>query len=569
MRRQTRDQTARSESLAFRTSRVPVVWLMIVSLILNTCPQGHASDHGDHHIGDFFVFERHGKLVMALTVQSESPGEVGTFAFPTNVVYQFLIDRDAEVRGGTILKPESIKEDVVFEVSFPNPYSQPHLSVRGLSLGDDTAVANVLLFTGLRDDPFIRRPLAGKNIGAIVVEVPMHVVEEGKILVLWATASDKDGKMLDLSGQPYGSQGPGKEKLNTTHPSEHTKLPNIQKPDVLMYDVSSTNLFPNGRKLEDDVVNILGLENTLPNEQPSPATNDVAFLPKFPYLAPPHDPSHAEFERNAPKQHVHMRVRELSRFDLGRELKGLGGRDARLRFWLMDPGGTIRFHKHAERPAMVYLLTGEVEESKWGVQGTKTIKAGEVAVEAADTEHYWINKGQQAVTMAAVDLVDAFQERLPPPDTQALPRQEWDVSKSEADAKAKEAKSGSFKLLGDIKLRDAIAGVPEVYNYVMRAREISMKAGEMISLQKHAGRPSITYVIQGVIVEYRDDRNDVTDNHGVPLGVPLRAGDFTINANGVSRWLINTADQEARVFEIDFYSDSSNQTVYARPKDPN
>ena len=98
-----------------------------------------------------------------------------------------------------------------------------------------------------------------------------------------------------------------------------------------------------------------------------------------------------------------------------------------------------------------------------------------------------------------------------------------------------------------IELRDSVPHISDAYNYVMRGREITVKPGEMIPIQNHAGRPGLTYVTQGVIIEHRDDRKD-------PL--PLRAGDHTFNTNGVSRWLINTTNEDVKLFEVDFLGSS-------------
>ena len=34
------------------------------------------------------------------------------------------------------------------------------------------------LFTGLRDDPFIRRPREGRNVAAVVIELPLEAVRK-------------------------------------------------------------------------------------------------------------------------------------------------------------------------------------------------------------------------------------------------------------------------------------------------------------------------------------------------------------------------------------------------------
>ena len=74
--------------------------------------------------------------------------------------------------------------------------------------------------------------------------------------------------------------------------------------------------------------------------------------------------------------------------------------------------------------------------------------------------------------------------------------------------------------------------------------------GEIVPLQDHAGRPGMMYVLEGVIVDHRDD---------LDRAVPLRTGEFTFNTNGVRRWLENTSAKKVRLFEVDFRDTSRTQ----------
>ena len=74
--------------------------------------------------------------------------------------------------------------------------------------------------------------------------------------------------------------------LNTEHPRRHLRRLGMV-PDVVIYDTSRPAAFPNGRELEDDVVDLVGNPAILANDAPFPSANDVPFLAVFPYLAPP------------------------------------------------------------------------------------------------------------------------------------------------------------------------------------------------------------------------------------------------------------------------------------------
>ena len=65
-------------------------------------------------------------------------------------------------------------------------------------------------------------------------------------------------------------------------------LASVAVPDTLKFDVTKPDGFPNGRKLDDRVIDIiLSLVLNKPTTDGTPG-NDVPFLTDFPYLAPPH-----------------------------------------------------------------------------------------------------------------------------------------------------------------------------------------------------------------------------------------------------------------------------------------
>ena len=147
-------------------------------------------------------------------------------------------------------------------------------------------------FIGLRDDPFIRGPRIGRNVAAIVIEVPLaSVLKDQSPLLIWATSKvdTMEGPFQDMVGRALRSQEPDNLALNTLHPSEHLARTGL-KPDVLIYDTSKPAAFPNGRALTDDVVDLTAIPRILANDEPFPSANDIPFLETFPYLAPPHPP---------------------------------------------------------------------------------------------------------------------------------------------------------------------------------------------------------------------------------------------------------------------------------------
>ena len=91
--------------------------------------------------------------------------------------------------------------------------------------------------------------------------------------------------------------------------------------------------------------------------------------------------------------------------DLAKDPIALQGRLFRTRELVVQPGGIVPWHDHSNRPAMIYIVSGEIHEyaSTCGVPILH--KAGEVTAEKAPTMHWWKNNGKSKVVILAVDLL--------------------------------------------------------------------------------------------------------------------------------------------------------------------
>ncbi|MBT2324668.1 cupin domain-containing protein [Variovorax paradoxus] len=90
--------------------------------------------------------------------------------------------------------------------------------------------------------------------------------------------------------------------------------------------------------------------------------------------------------------------------DLSKEPLALQGRLFRLRQLEMKPGGIVPWHSHNERPAMIYIVSGEVVEYASSCAVPITHKAGDVAPEKNGTSHWWKNTGSTTAVLISVDL---------------------------------------------------------------------------------------------------------------------------------------------------------------------
>jgi quercetin dioxygenase-like cupin family protein len=90
--------------------------------------------------------------------------------------------------------------------------------------------------------------------------------------------------------------------------------------------------------------------------------------------------------------------------DLSKEPLALNGRLFRLRELDVQPGGIVAWHSHDQRPAMIYIVSGEVVEYASNCAVPIVHKAGDVAPEKKGTSHWWKNTGATQAVIISVDL---------------------------------------------------------------------------------------------------------------------------------------------------------------------
>ena len=90
--------------------------------------------------------------------------------------------------------------------------------------------------------------------------------------------------------------------------------------------------------------------------------------------------------------------------DLSKEPAAVNGRQFRLRQLDVKPGGIVPWHSHGNRPAMIYIVSGEIVEYASNCAVPIAHKAGDVAAEKNGTSHWWQNTGSTAAVLISVDL---------------------------------------------------------------------------------------------------------------------------------------------------------------------
>jgi len=246
-------------------------------------------------LNDIYVFVNGTNLIMAMTVAPFAPA--GARLFDPNVTYNFFIDTNGDGF-----------EDLAIFMTVDN--------AGNLSMTGDLACRVTRFFAGRRDDPFFfdpqvitvprtRRlginmfgPLA--DIGAIVLEIPINAVTpNGPNIGVWAETRKCGLGVIDRTGRPgiatifipvpmrnaFNVARPGQDvqKFNSFIPAHVSFL----LPDILTINTSMPTLYPNGRGLADDVIDISLKLITQNSAATDSVANDSQFLNQFPFLGNP------------------------------------------------------------------------------------------------------------------------------------------------------------------------------------------------------------------------------------------------------------------------------------------
>lgn len=95
----------------------------------------------------------------------------------------------------------------------------------------------------------------------------------------------------------------------------------------------------------------------------------------------------------------------LASIDLGEQAVALPEHQFRLRRLEIQPGGEVAWHSHGDRPAIIYIVSGEITEYRSTCAVPIVHMAGEVAPEVKETAHWWRNTGSETVVLLSADIL--------------------------------------------------------------------------------------------------------------------------------------------------------------------
>jgi quercetin dioxygenase-like cupin family protein len=80
-------------------------------------------------------------------------------------------------------------------------------------------------------------------------------------------------------------------------------------------------------------------------------------------------------------------------------------RAVRMRRLVIAPGGVIAWHAHDQVQGMAMIVSGEATEIRNSCMDPIVYRAGDVALEDADTAHGWRNDGDEPTVIVVAHLV--------------------------------------------------------------------------------------------------------------------------------------------------------------------
>ena len=111
----------------------------------------------------------------------------------------------------------------------------------------------------------------------------------------------------------------------------------------------------------------------------------------------------ASAQRQPPNETVGQSEEALRSLDLTGELESGKGRPLRMRRITVQPGGALALHNHVDRPAVTYMLQGEMTYHQQGKPDV-VVRAGGGFAEGRATTHWGENTGKVPAVWIAVDI---------------------------------------------------------------------------------------------------------------------------------------------------------------------
>jgi len=112
---------------------------------------------------------------------------------------------------------------------------------------------------------------------------------------------------------------------------------------------------------------------------------------------------YASGQRKVPTENAGQSEQLLRSIDLTNELDSSQGRPLRMRKVTLQPGGVLGMHNHVDRPAVTYLLQGQMTYHREG-KPDLVANPGDGFAEGRATTHWAESTGKVPAVWIAVDI---------------------------------------------------------------------------------------------------------------------------------------------------------------------
>jgi quercetin dioxygenase-like cupin family protein len=120
----------------------------------------------------------------------------------------------------------------------------------------------------------------------------------------------------------------------------------------------------------------------------------------------PADKVGVDFMKAGPMMPKDVTDTVIAMIDLGQGY-GVDGRLLRMRKLVVQPGGIVPWHSHAERPANIYIVSGAITEYRSTCSAAIEHPTGDVTAEHGPLSHWWKNNTSAPAVLISSDIVPA------------------------------------------------------------------------------------------------------------------------------------------------------------------
>ncbi|MEQ1812784.1 MAG: cupin domain-containing protein [Terricaulis sp.] len=106
---------------------------------------------------------------------------------------------------------------------------------------------------------------------------------------------------------------------------------------------------------------------------------------------------------NAPTAPSNVTDDVIASIDLG-DRYNIPGRNLRMRRLVVQPGGVVPLHSHGERPANIYVVSGQVTEYRSTCAVGVNHREGDVVAEQGEVSHWWRNNTRRPAVLISADI---------------------------------------------------------------------------------------------------------------------------------------------------------------------